>query len=79
MYAPDFGAVTGTVALQLALDNLYFDSAVLANAFDTLCQTVLRPSHPHDKDWMIDTLLAAIHANLPAGSRSHGGSFDFGF
>ena len=78
MYAPDFGVVTGTLALKLTMDELYFDSGVLASAFDTLYQGVLRPSLPDDKDWMIETLLAAIHANLPAGSRDHGGGFDFG-
>ena len=79
MYAPDFGAVTGTLALQLPLDELYFDSGVLSSALDTLYQAALRPTLPHDKDWMIETLLDAIKANLPDGSRGHGGSFDFGF
>ena len=78
MYAPDFGVVTGTLALELTLDELHFDSGVLASALDTLYQAALRPSLPHDKDWMIKTLLEAIRANLPADSRGHGFSFDFG-
>ena len=79
MYAPDFGVVTGTLALKLPLDEMHFDSDVLASALDTLYEAVLRPSLPHDEDWMIKTLLEAILANLPAGSRDHGGSFEFGF
>lgn len=72
MYAPDFSTMTGTLASELRLADMYFDPDVLATALDDVYELITRPNLPSEEEWMIELFVDSIRSNLPAGSHDPG-------
>ena len=61
-YAPDFGALTGTMAENLDIDDeLYFEPNLLLEALEAVYLKIIQPELPTERMWMVNAFQQPIN------------------
>ena len=63
-YSLDFVAMTGVMSERMGLEKLHCEPDVIRGSFDAVHRNIIQPTLPEERNWMIDTFLAAVDAGL---------------